>query len=130
VISTCPVCNRVADTLALGIRLRRLELALVRRANPLWSDFDGICPRCVAEIRMSARRLQKRVNLATAGFRDYARYYLTERESGLWNQQNSDMAKYRRRQILDRVSERAKRDVIKAWALFDANEKLVARCVP
>jgi len=125
----CPVCNRDADDLLFDLSFDEMEVGLIRNLNQYWVASDGICRGCVNTIRLSVQKLRDQFAKAKSGgnFREYHRYYLNRRESGQWHHVNAEIAKWRQRQIVDRVSGDAERDGHEAWALFDADEKLIAQ---
>jgi len=127
----CPVCNRDADHLLCEITFDPTEIALIRKLNSYWVENDGICQTCLKAIRVSAQRLHEQFAKATSStnFREYHRYFLNRQDSGQWNHRNPDIAKWRQKLILEVIEAQAERDGCDAWALFDADENLIAQGV-
>ena len=128
-MTSCPICRRDALSLAVAPELDITERALISRVNPAWHSSDGICPRCVAAFRESARRLREREakQVGADGFRQYRRFTLSRRESREWNHVNEILASWHRWRILKRIGESAERDGCNAWLLFDSGETLLAQ---
>lgn len=129
-MDTCPVCRGIPGHLARTVAFDALELSLVHQLNPLWTaDRDCICDRCIRAVRTSAIRLREKQSRPPRadGFREYARYHLSRRDSGQWHHVNAEIAKWRQRQIVDRVSEDAVRDGCECWVLYDCDERMIAQ---
>ncbi len=55
------------------------------------------------------------------------RHILTARESGQWHHCNPDMAKWRRNQIIERVSDDAIAMGYHEWRIYDNDERELAQ---
>ena len=128
---TCPICER-ETTQAAFYRYPYLvpeAVELIRKIQPRWQDGDGCCNRCVDSVLKTlddAEGQAERLDAQT-GFRAYYRRVLTSHESRMWHHVNPDMARWRRKVILEETGVAADKVGFDAFVIFDVDEGLLTQ---
>ena len=107
-------------------------LALTLKINPDWKPEDGMCRTCIESVidtvaEIEDMKAEQRPSLA--GFNEYYRYTLTNREHGQWHHVNPNMQRWRQGQIVERVGDEALAAGYDSWLVFDVDEGLLAQGV-